>query len=679
MSENELLYMRKSNKANLLYAWAVILLALAANVASNMPVHQLLFTIGLASSLTFLLTLLYFTNITPYVNKWLTIIGITLYSYYNLYAAHGNGTFRAIFLFFEALIVVALYLDRLTIITYASFIWITNILLYFFSYNYFFDPMDSLSFFHYNVAFIGCTILLIFITKWGKEMLEKSEERWQFALEGNGDGVWDWDIPKKAVYFSQQWKAMLGYKEHEIKNELSEWESRIHPEEKPWVMEAMNKHLRGETLYYATEHRILCKDGAYKWVLDRGKVMTRDKEGNPLRLVCSHTDITYRKQMEDALREERDRAQRYLDIAGVILLVLDAAQNVILINRKGCNILKYAETEIVGRNWFDNFVAPEVREQRRTLDDRILKGEIANGNGYYSEGYILTKNGEERIIGWQTVPMVDEQGKVKGTLHSGEDITERKRAQEQVEALQTQLIQKEKIASLAHLTAGVMHEINSPLGVIKSNISMSDMLISALNSSLSNPENTEQLAKAQNFVDKLSKSNQTNTQALERIIEVTKRLKKVSELDEADWQIFDLHEIIENALVMIQDDLDKRITIKKDYGKIGQIRCIPGQITQVVMNILLSRTQMFEGEGEITLTTAPGDGLVYLTISDTGKGIAKELQSRIFDPSFTTRGEVVGMELGLAIAYNIVQSHRGTLVFSSQETGGASFTITLPV
>ena len=706
MSETELIYTQKANKANLIYGWAVILLALVANLATNMPIQQLLFAIGLASSVSFLLTLLNFSNVSPYVVKWLTIVGITLYSYYNLYAAHGNGTIRAIFLFFEALIVVALYLDKVTIMAYTTFIIVTNVPLYFFAYMPFFEPLDSMTFFHLNVALIGCTILLIFITKWGKEMLHNSEARWHFVLEGNGDGVWDWDITKNVVYFSKQWKIMLGYKEDEIKNELTEWENRLHPEDRALVLETMHKHLRGETTYYATEHRILCKDGTYKWVLDRGKVMARDKEGNPLRLVCSHTDITYRKGVEDALRGERDRIQRYLDIAGVIMLVLDSRQNVTLINKKGSAILGYPEKEIIGHNWFDEFVPSSVREDLRLQEMQIIEGEVALEFNQYSESTVLTRNGEERLIAWQTVLLTDQHGKVKATLRSGEDITERKRVQERVESLQLQLIQKEKIASLAHLTAGVVHEINSPLGVIKSNTSMSDMLLSHIKGMLKvvvdeseeevsklvettakttahEPEteviDRTQAEKLLKLVEKMEKSNQTNTFALDRIISMIKTMKKISELDEADWQIFDLHEIIENALVMMSEELENRITVLKRYGDLPAIRCIPGQITQAVLNILISRMQTIEGAGEITLETAFGGNFVYLTISDNGKGLTREQQSRIFDPSFTTRGDVVGMELGLAIAYNVVQSHRGEIVFNSQEAGGASFIIKLPV
>lgn len=135
-----------------------------------------------------------------------------------------------------------------------------------------------------------------------KDALRVSEERWKFALEGAGDGVWDWNAQTNEVFFSRRWKEMLGHEEHEIGNTLDEWDKRVHPDDKKMVYGEIEKHFRGETDVYVSEHRVLCKDGTYKWVLDRGKVIARTDEGKPLRVIGTHTDITERKQAEDILR-----------------------------------------------------------------------------------------------------------------------------------------------------------------------------------------------------------------------------------------------------------------------------------------------------------------------------------------------------------------------------------------
>lgn len=128
--------------------------------------------------------------------------------------------------------------------------------------------------------------------------LRKSEERWQFALEGAGDGVWDWDAVTNQVYFSKQWKAMLGYAENEIGNTLDEWKNRVHPDDMEDVMADLDRHFSGETAVYQNKHRVLCKNGTYKWILDRGKVIAWTQDGKPKRVIGTHSDISAQKDAE---------------------------------------------------------------------------------------------------------------------------------------------------------------------------------------------------------------------------------------------------------------------------------------------------------------------------------------------------------------------------------------------
>ncbi len=140
--------------------------------------------------------------------------------------------------------------------------------------------------------------------------LRDSEVRWQYALEGSGDGVWDWDVPTHTVFFSRRWKEMLGYAEHDIGSDLDEWRRRVHPDDRAMVTELVEKHLRGETPQYVCEHRVLCKNGTYKWILDRGKVLVRDADGRPLRVVGTHGDVTERRRLESELRAAQEQLEQ---------------------------------------------------------------------------------------------------------------------------------------------------------------------------------------------------------------------------------------------------------------------------------------------------------------------------------------------------------------------------------
>ena len=142
-----------------------------------------------------------------------------------------------------------------------------------------------------------------------EQLLKESEARWKFALDGAGDGVWDWDMQYNTVFFSRQWKAMLGFEENEVGNSLSEWDSRLHPDDRERTFADIKRYLNGEGANYQNVHRVRCKDGSYKWILDRGMVVRRADDGTPLRMIGTHTDITERKLHEEELEEARMAAE----------------------------------------------------------------------------------------------------------------------------------------------------------------------------------------------------------------------------------------------------------------------------------------------------------------------------------------------------------------------------------
>ena len=122
-------------------------------------------------------------------------------------------------------------------------------------------------------------------------LLRESETRWKHALEGASQAVWDWNPQTRQVLYSPEWKAMLGFAPYEIGDTLEEWETRVHPEDLAATKEQLQLHLVGQSPGYVSEHRLRCKDGSYKWILDRGKVTSRAPDGKPLRMVGTHSDI----------------------------------------------------------------------------------------------------------------------------------------------------------------------------------------------------------------------------------------------------------------------------------------------------------------------------------------------------------------------------------------------------
>jgi len=146
--------------------------------------------------------------------------------------------------------------------------------------------------------------------KLAEEALRRQEERWQLVLRANNDGIWDWDAQTNQVFYSPRWKEILGYADHELANTSEEWESRMHPEDLPRVLQLLETHLRAETSSYEAEYRLRARDGSYRWIEARGQALW-DERRQPLRLVGSHRDITDHKRTEQALLE----SQRQLAIS----------------------------------------------------------------------------------------------------------------------------------------------------------------------------------------------------------------------------------------------------------------------------------------------------------------------------------------------------------------------------
>jgi PAS domain S-box-containing protein len=141
--------------------------------------------------------------------------------------------------------------------------------------------------------------------------LKEIEERWRFALEGSGDGVWDWNMLTDDVFFSDVWKDMLGYSPEDIPNRREEWGKLVHPDDKKHVYKTLQNYLDGIIPFFQSEYRMLCKDGSFKWILDRGKIVSRNDDGKPLRMIGTHTDISALKKSEEE-RKIFDEKMQYM-------------------------------------------------------------------------------------------------------------------------------------------------------------------------------------------------------------------------------------------------------------------------------------------------------------------------------------------------------------------------------
>jgi signal transduction histidine kinase len=244
---------------------------------------------------------------------------------------------------------------------------------------------------------------------------------------------------------------------------------------------------------------------------------------------------------------------------------------------------------------------------------------------------------------------------------------------------QAQLVQSEKMAALGDLVAGVAHEINTPLGAVRSNTDLTARALGRIRGAL---DDASQIEPARRFLERAVQLAEVSREACGRIDGIVRSLRNFARLDEAERKPADLHEGLDSTLTLVAHLLRERISVVRDYGSLPQVDCYPNQLNQVFLNILVNAAQAIEGKGEIRLCTRLLPGAVEqacVEISDSGAGIPPEILKRIFDPGFTTKGVGVGTGLGLAICYRIVANHKGRIEVDSSPGKGTTFRILLPV
>jgi PAS domain S-box-containing protein len=254
-----------------------------------------------------------------------------------------------------------------------------------------------------------------------EQALIDSELRWKFAVEGNSDGLWDWDLITNEVFFSEQWKKMLGFSVDEISGSIEEWDKRVHPDDKKKVYEDINKYLAGITDCYENEHRVLCKNNTYKYILDRGKIISYTIDNKPSRMIGIHSDISAKKQAEEKLKESELKYKDLVETADIAILIDDEDGFFKYFNNKFCQIFGYTEKEIDQLS-IHNLVHPDDVDFVMGHHNNRIKGAEVKVK-YEFRG--VCKNRKTVHLMTSVVP-IKSNGKNIGTRSYIWDITERK-------------------------------------------------------------------------------------------------------------------------------------------------------------------------------------------------------------------------------------------------------------
>ena len=344
-------------------------------------------------------------------------------------------------------------------------------------------------------------------------------------------------------------------------------------------------------------------------------------------------------------------------------------------------------------------IVPDARQDPRFADNPLVTGALQIG--FYAGAPLVTGDG----LALGTLCVIDHKPRVLTESQqlalaalSRQVMTQLERRQQisKLQDAQTQLLQSEKMASIGQLAAGIAHEINNPVGFVSSNMSTlsnySKTLFELIDQSRTlytgesiSPQVRAQLrsleedAELEYLQQDLFELIKESTDGLNRVRDIVLALKDFSHVGSTDWQFSDLQAGIDNTLKIVASEFRNKAEVVRNYRPLPLVECLPSQVNQVFMNLLVNASQSISNTGVITISTAADDESVTISISDTGAGITPDNLKHIFEPFFTTKPVGLGTGLGLSVSYNIIKKHGGQISVQSTVGVGTTFTVTLPI
>lgn len=271
-----------------------------------------------------------------------------------------------------------------------------------------------------------------------EQALRQSEERLQLALEGSGDGLWDWNIHTGEVYLSPRWLSMLGYDTNEPLGHVSTWVQLIHPDDQHWVMETLNAHLQDNSVPYRFDYRVLSQSGEWQWIANYGKVTVQDETGAPLRMTGTHRDVSDRKRTEQALQDSEARHRRIVQIANEGIWAIDTNSCTTFVNPKMAEMVGYRAEDMLGKPLF-----AFMDEEGQAIATAKLKHHCQEP----AEQHDFKFQRRDGSVLWSILsmtPILDDAGQNVGALAMVTDISERKRIEDERKCTEAILQEKDR-------------------------------------------------------------------------------------------------------------------------------------------------------------------------------------------------------------------------------------------
>lgn len=488
--------------------------------------------------------------------------------------------------------------------------------------------------------------------------LKANEERFQLAIRGTNDGLWDWNIETKVPYFSDRCKTMLGYEPTDAFT-IDSWQQLIYPEDFERVITELNSYLYGKKESFEHTYRMIHKNGQIIWVMNRC-LAVRDSNGNPVRIVGFITDITSQKQAEQALAEEKELLTVTLRSIGEGVIATDIQNNVVLMNKVAEKFTGWDSQEAVGKPVQDIFQLMDIKSQSNNLHSenvRLQEFSLLTQHPVI----LISRHGEKRTIEGSTAPIRDKESRTIGTVLVFRDITEKMQMEEAFQ-------KKRKLESIGILAGGIAHDFNNILTALLGNLTLAKLYAE------SNEKVIKKIDRAEAAVMKAKK--------------LTYELLTFAKGGDPIKKILDIKPLVEESAQFALSGSNVKLVLHFSEN-LPRVNVDENQIKQVIHHIVLNADQAMPEGGTIEIFgeiidllemnpfQLPAGSYIRLIIKDQGIGIPEEHLDKIFDPYFTTKE--MGHGLGLATSFSIIRKHQGTIDVKSKVGEGTSVILYLPI
>jgi two-component system, sensor histidine kinase and response regulator len=491
------------------------------------------------------------------------------------------------------------------------------------------------------------------------------EKRFQYVAQATNDTIWDWNLLADTVWWSEGLRTTLGYPPDEMAPDTTERWERLHPEDRDRVKNGVVAAIKGSGDHWSDEYRYRRADGAYAYVLDRGYIM-RDPAGRPIRMIGAMMDISAQKQAEEALREQRTILQSVIDHVPFAVFWMDRNCRFLGCNGNMAQGAGFRSPEnLIGKTLYDLPLKKELLDAFSKRDREIME----SGKALLDlEENVTRANGTRAIVSTSKVPLRSAEGQVVGLVGIYADITERKRAEEELrhakEAAET--ANRAKSDFLANMS----HEIRTPMNGI---LGMTDLAL-----------DTELTADQRDYLEMVKVSADALLTVINDVLDFSKIEAGRLELDPRP---FNLREHLAQSLKPLalrahQKGLELTCEIGADVP--GVVVADGARLRQVVIN-LIGNAIKFTKQGEVGIkvaveSKAEDEVSLHFTVHDTGIGVAPEKQRVIFEAfsqaDSSMAREYGGTGLGLTISSRLVEMMNGRIWLESELGKGSCFHFT---